>query len=88
MRRVGIACSVLLITGCASSGPSGRLGTWHPVGANAANITSMAANPRDLILGRSASRTDAHEVVGDIQRLWQGQPRPLPNMRSTQGGQN
>jgi hypothetical protein len=48
----------------------------------------MAANPRDLIIGRSASRTDAHEAVSDIHRRWQGQPRPLPDMRSVQGGQN
>jgi type IV pilus biogenesis protein CpaD/CtpE len=79
---------MLLLAGCASSDPYRRPGAWRPVGANAANIASMTSNPRDLISGRSESRADAQEAVSDIQKLWQGQPRPLPETSSMKEGQN
>jgi type IV pilus biogenesis protein CpaD/CtpE len=88
MKRFGLACSILLLTGCASSDPYLRRDAWHPVGANAANIATMASNPRDLILGRSERQADAQEAASDIQKLWQGQPRQLLDTNSAKGGPN
>jgi type IV pilus biogenesis protein CpaD/CtpE len=86
MRYLGLACSTLLLAGCAGSDPYQNPGAWYPVGANAANIARMAASPHDLVLGRSEHQVDAQAAASDIQRLWQGEPRPLLDTSATKAG--
>lgn len=79
---VGLAVASLLMAGC-EAGPYRRADTWHPTRANAGNIAAMATRLGDLIRGRSGTRTDARQSAEAVDRVWQGQARPLPAASST-----
>lgn len=83
MRIVGFSLFLPLIlaaSGCTMTGnPMMRTGTWHPTGANAANLAAMVANPHDLIEGESASGTVGPEAALPVARLRKDNVKPLPN---------
>ena len=62
------------LAGCAATDPYSRPGTWHPDGANAANIAAMAAHPLDLARGRGRSGSDGILAVQAIDRLHDATP--------------
>jgi type IV pilus biogenesis protein CpaD/CtpE len=51
---------------------------WHPVGANAANLTAMVANPQDLQMGRGARSSPGDQAGVAAIRLRTGTVRKLP----------
>jgi len=57
------------LTGCAATDTYRRPGTWHPDGANAANIAAMAANPEDLVHGRGSPGSNGELAARAIDRL-------------------
>jgi len=77
MMRIHLALLVLLLAGCANTDPYRRADVWSPTGANAGNIAAMAANPHDLIFGRSANGADAHQAAGAVDRVWLDRTKPL-----------
>jgi type IV pilus biogenesis protein CpaD/CtpE len=87
MRTFILIVTALVIVGCDSTDPYRRTDVWVPTGSNAANIAAMAANPRDLLQGRSEGRTDTRAAVINLQQLWQGQSKPLPRASVSEGGQ-
>ncbi|MGH7068029.1 MAG: hypothetical protein ACREEU_09635, partial [Acetobacteraceae bacterium] len=61
---------VLAASGCTMvQNPMMREGTWHPTGANAANLAAMAANPHDLAGGEAATGTIGPEAALPVARL-------------------
>ncbi len=70
---------VLLIAGAGALSGCGRLDTynrpytWHPTGANAANIAAQVVNPDDLIVGHGSNRPGASIVVPGLQQVDSGQ---------------
>jgi hypothetical protein len=72
------ALSLLALTGCDQMDPMTRPYVWKPSGANADNISAMAADPHDLIVGRTqrGPRRSGSDVDA-IDRLWTGKPVPL-----------
>ena len=69
--RLLSACLVICagLAGCAATDTYSRPGTWHPDGANAANIAAMAAHPLDLARGRGLPGSDGILAVRAIDRL-------------------
>ena len=64
------------LTGCALD-PYARDGTWSASGVNDANLRIMAADPRDLAVGRGVDTDLAVEAVPPVGRLLSGQRLPL-----------
>ena len=83
---------VLLLLGAGSLGGCARLDTynrpytWHPSGANAANLAAMVAHPADLQLGHGSYGSDAAPQVGASGAVDQNQPVSLGGAAS--GGKN
>ena len=83
---------VLLLLGAGSLGGCARLDsynrpyTWHPSGANAANLAAMVAHPADLQLGHGSDSSDAAPQVVAIGAVDQNQPVSLGGAAS--GGKN
>lgn len=82
------ALSFLLATaGCSTvQNPMMREGTWHPTGANAANLAAMVANPHDLAEGQAATGTIGPEAALPVARLRADKVKPLPNNSIVQLG--
>jgi hypothetical protein len=77
----------LLATGCTLTGnPLDRAGTWHPLGANAANLAAMVANPHDLVEGEAASGTPGPVAVTPVDRLRADKVKALPDNSIVQIG--
>lgn len=75
------ACLVLLaLSACTPDYPFDRAGTWHvpEVPINDSNLRAMIDNPRDLVVGTSATRSLGAEASPPTQRLLTGQRYPLP----------
>ena len=68
------------------SDPMRREGTWHPTGANAANLAAEVVNPHDLVEGEAAVGTPAPVAVGPVERLRTDNVKPLPNNSIVQIG--
>lgn len=85
---VSVALSFLLATaGCNTvQNPMMREGTWHPTGANAANLAAMVANPHDLVEGQAATGTIGPEAALPVARLRADKVKPLPNNSIVQLG--
>ena len=83
---------VLLLLGAGSLGGCTRFDTynrpytWHPSGANAANLAAMVAHPADLQLGHGSYGSDAAPQVVAIGAVDQNQPVSLGGAAS--GGKN
>lgn len=58
--------------------PVNNAGLWHPTGANAVNIATMAASPQDLIRGRGETSASGRMSAIAIARLQQDKVKPLP----------
>lgn len=69
-RAGGLLLCLGALAGCAGTDTYRRPGTWHPDGANAANIAAMAANPGDLLRGRGSPGSDGPLAARAIDRLW------------------
>ena len=50
-----VVCLLALLSGCNALEPYNRPHSWHPTGANAANLAAMVANPADIAHGRGTS---------------------------------
>ena len=81
---------VLLLAACEIGAPVGVMEGWHMTGANVANLTAMAARPRDLVSGRDGPAPSAlghaRQAVIGIDRIWQDQPKALPDTSKFSGG--
>jgi hypothetical protein len=77
MIRTFLFVMVAFAAGCANVEPYHRTDVWYPTGSNAGNIAAMAANPNDLIRGRSGQQGDARQAATAIDRIWEGHPKPL-----------
>ena len=82
--RTLAACHALLLAlgwllaGCAQTDPYTRPGEWHPLGANAANLRAMIADPRDLDEGRGAGFSEGDVAVAAVARLRADAVKRLP----------
>lgn len=77
MRTRAHLCLIVMLSGCAESDPYRANGLWQPAGANAGNLAAMAANRRDLVIGRGL-RTSGGSLESDaVERLWQGKSYSL-----------
>ncbi len=78
----------LIAGGCtATSNPMYRAGTWHPTGANEANLAAEIANPHDLVAGAGESGTPGPLAVLPVESLRADTVKPLPdNSIDTLGG--
>jgi type IV pilus biogenesis protein CpaD/CtpE len=83
MIRIGLTMVVVFVAGCANFEPYHRSDVWYPTGSNAGNIAAMAADPNDLILGRSGKEGDAPQAGAAIDRVLDGRAKPLGITSST-----
>ena len=51
-----------LVSGCSRLDSYNRPYTWHPTGANTANIAAQVAYPQDLVVGEGSSATYAAQL--------------------------
>lgn len=78
---------LLAASGCTMvQNPMMREGTWHPTGANAANLAAMVANPHDLVEGQAETGTIGPEAAMPVARLRADKVKPLPNNSIVQIG--
>lgn len=70
---------LLLLSGaCTDTEPYNRAGMWRPTGANARNMATMAAYPRDLIRGHGdGANANGRMSAEAVTRLNNGTPKPL-----------
>jgi hypothetical protein len=66
------------LAACSQIDPYTRQGVWHPVGANAANLTAMVADPNDLNVGRGSATAPGDLAGVAALRLRTGTTRRLP----------
>jgi uncharacterized membrane protein YgcG len=78
--------SLLTLTGCDQIDPLTRPYGWQPSQANARNIAAMAANPADLIQGRSSKARRSNLDTDAIDHIWSGKPMPLLSGGGGSGG--
>ncbi len=82
--RTLVACHLLLLAlsgalaSCAQTDPYTRPGEWHPLGANAANLRAMAADPRDLYQGRASADQPGDIAAAAVARLRADAVKRLP----------
>ena len=80
MHRVPFLLLLLCAAGCTPDYPMDKPGTWHlpETSANDANLRTMVADPHDLVEGKGENTTIGVEAGPPVQRLFNGQPYPLP----------
>ena len=85
MSRYHVLAILLGCVACTPDYPLDRPGTWSigKVSANDANLKVMVANPRDLVVGQSASGTVGSEAAPPVGRLMTGKRTALPALSST-----
>lgn len=82
--RTLVACHLLLLAfgcalaSCAQTDPYTRPGQWHPLGANAANLRAMVADPRDLYQGRISADQPGDMAAAAVERLRADAVKRLP----------
>jgi hypothetical protein len=73
----------LIAGGCTMTGnPMYRAGTWHPTGANEANLAAEVANPHDLVAGEGemgVAETPGPLAVMPVEHLRSDTVKPLPD---------
>jgi hypothetical protein len=82
--RPFVACSVLLpavwlLAGCDRVDPYTRPGEWRPLGANAANLRAMGADPRDLDEGQPVTASPGDLAAAAVARLRTDTAKRLPD---------
>jgi type IV pilus biogenesis protein CpaD/CtpE len=70
-------CVPLALAGCSQIDPLTAPYKWHPTNVNAANIAAMAANPADLVRGRSSTRRLSVMDSDAVDRVWTNKPTAL-----------
>jgi len=85
-RYAAISLGLLALAGCDRIDPLKRPYMWYASGANAYNIAAMAANPADLIHGRSAPRRQAAMDGDAVDRVWSGKASALGGGSASGGG--
>lgn len=85
MRHCPMLGILLVCAACTPDYPLDREGTWRipKVSSNEANLKVMVANPRDLIVGQTASGSVGSEAAPPVARLVTGTRTALPNLSST-----
>jgi hypothetical protein len=82
--RFSMLAGVLaLLSGCDALEPYNRADTWHPTGANEANLAAMAVNPADMVHGRGTTASDGMAAAAAIDRLRRDHVKPLPGSNTT-----
>lgn len=84
-RPMVLLCALSLLAACEAADPYRRTDVWYPTGANAGNIAAMAANPRDMIVGRGSSRSDSRQDADAVERVLQDKEKPLLRAASGAG---
>jgi hypothetical protein len=80
---------ILLLLPLAACGPGDdflRPGTWHPTGANEANLAAMLAEPAHARAGVAARTERGQPGSQAIRLLEQDRRRPLPDSRAAAVG--
>jgi hypothetical protein len=77
LRFAAAACLIAFLSGCNTLEPYTRAYSWHPTGANEANLAAMAANPSDLVHGRGTSPSDGLAGAAAVDRLRHDHVKPL-----------
>ncbi|MEO9189389.1 MAG: hypothetical protein ABI224_05190 [Acetobacteraceae bacterium] len=77
-RSLAILALVLTLAACDRTEPYTRQGDWHPLGANAANLSAMVADPRDLYQGRGAVSSAGDLAAAAVARLRADAVKRLP----------
>jgi hypothetical protein len=90
LRAIPLAL-LLALTACNQVEPYARPGEWHPLGANAANLRAMVADPGDLYEGRGANSSPGDLAAAAVARLRAGMVKPLSasgtsDVRATDNG--
>ncbi|MEO8713746.1 MAG: hypothetical protein ABI369_01900 [Acetobacteraceae bacterium] len=78
MRPLLILALALALAACEQTEPYSRAGEWHPLGANAANLRAMIADPRDLDQGRGAISAEGDIAAAAVARLRADAVKRLP----------
>ena len=76
-RCAALALSLLSLAACDQIDPLKRPYMWYADGANAHNIAAMAANPKDLVHGRSSLKRQAAMDGDAVDRIWAGKAPAL-----------
>ena len=76
--RLLLAASLLGVAGCDQLQPETRPGLWHPLGANAANLRAMVADPHDLDMGHGELVSPGDEAALAVIRLRADAVKRLP----------
>lgn len=63
---------------CKQTDPYVRPGDWRPLGANAANLRAMVADPGDLYQGRAAATSPGDLAAAAVARLRADAVKRLP----------
>ncbi|MFL5333169.1 MAG: hypothetical protein ACJ8H8_08285, partial [Geminicoccaceae bacterium] len=78
-QAVGLLALLGVLAGCTETEPYERAGQWNPLGANAANLRAMVADPHDLELGRAPGPGAGDMGAAAVARLRSGTVHPLPS---------
>jgi hypothetical protein len=81
--RAFIFAAGFALAACTETEPYVRAGDWRPLGANAANLRAMVANPNDLVAGHGELVSDGEAAADPVTRLREGNVHPLPNSALT-----
>lgn len=68
----------LALAACEQTDPYVRPGDWRPLGANAANLRAMVADPADLYQGRAAAASPGDLAAAAVARLRADAVKRLP----------
>ncbi len=68
----------LALAACERTDPYVRAGDWRPLGANAANLRAMLADPADLYRGRAAALSSGDLAAAAVARLRTDAVKRLP----------
>ena len=89
IRLMLAACLTTLVSGCDALEPFERPHTWHPTGANQANLAAMVADPIDLTRGQGTGGSVGIKAAAAIDRLRRDRVKQLPegsSLSSTAAG--
>lgn len=92
-RRAGRALAGLLLAALPLAGCGGHYvdaydapGTWHAQGVNDMNIAAQAANPSDLVRGRSSQGGTVRTAAAAVTNLWSGKSDKAAGAGAAGGG--
>jgi type IV pilus biogenesis protein CpaD/CtpE len=79
LRIAAATCLMGLLSGCDNLEAYQNNTSWHPTGANAANLAAEVVNPVDLTYGQPAAPSDGLAAAAAIDRLRHDHVKPLPD---------